>query len=249
MNCHEMQELLESYADAELDLVRSVELEKHLAGCPNCALARKNLQVLHAALNSGPLYQKAVSPLRRSIRASLRAEHKPASGATGRSGNWLLIGLSFACGILLAALLLPATRLAGDGSIAGEVAAGHIRSLQATHLTDVASSDQHTVKPWFDGKLDFAPPVRDLGERGFPLTGGRLDYINGRAVAALVYYRQKHPINVFIWPGDKSGSDAISSVTNRGFNIVHWTQAGMTMWAASDLNQAELREFVEMLRQ
>ena len=123
----------------------------------------------------------------------------------------------------------------------------HVRSLLATHLVDVASSDQHTVKPWFDGKIDFAPEVRDLSEEGFPLIGGRLDYLDGKTVVALVYHRNKHPINVFIMPATTDRGTSPSAVTRRGYNVLSWTHNEMKYWAVSDLNETELRQFTELL--
>jgi anti-sigma factor RsiW len=121
--------------------------------------------------------------------------------------------------------------------------ADHIRSLLATHLVDVASSDQHTVKPWFDGKIDFAPEVRDFAADGFPLVGGRLDYLDGKTVVALVYRRHKHPINLLISPVPGRGDTSPEALTRRGYNLVHWTQGEMSYWAVSDVNAAELGQF------
>jgi anti-sigma factor RsiW len=127
------------------------------------------------------------------------------------------------------------------------VVANHVRSLLASQLVDVVSSDQHTVKPWFDGKIDFAPEVRDLSANGFPLVGGRLDYLDGKTVAALVYHRNKHPINLFITPALTSRSTSPTATNRRGYNVLAWTNNGMKYWAVSDLNQAELREFTDLL--
>jgi anti-sigma factor RsiW len=132
--------------------------------------------------------------------------------------------------------------------IASAVLVGHIRSLQGDHLIDVPSSDTHTVKPWFQGKLDFSPPVPDLQELGWPLIGGRLDYLGGRPVAALVYQRRKHNINVFLWPNQGAIDDGIRQEDAQGYQILHWNGAAMTYWVVSDLNSAELRELARALR-
>ncbi|HET6267936.1 MAG TPA: anti-sigma factor, partial [Acidobacteriota bacterium] len=132
--------------------------------------------------------------------------------------------------------------------VAQEILSSHVRSLMPGHLTDVVSSDQHTVKPWFNGKLDFSPPVRDFTAQGFPLVGGRLDYVNHREVAALVYTRNKHVINVFLWPSSETASKEPRPSTLQGYHIVEWTGSGMTHYVVSDLNEAELQEFIKLLQ-
>jgi anti-sigma factor RsiW len=128
-------------------------------------------------------------------------------------------------------------------SIAESVVQSHVRALKDQHLFDVRSSDQHTVKPWFLGKLDFSPPVADVSSRGFELIGGRIDHVEGRSAAALVYQRRQHPINVYIWPApDMASSSDVRSI--RGFQVRHWIRDGMSFWAVSDLNDTELSEFV-----
>ena len=135
----------------------------------------------------------------------------------------------------------------GGGEIAQDVASAHIRALQPGHLMDVISTDQHTVKPWFDGRLDFAPPVKDLAAQGFPLIGGRLDYLDGHPAAALIYRRAKHLIDLYAWPaqGGATGTPTAPRIGARnGYNLVHWRQDGMQLWAVSDVEAAQLLAFV-----
>jgi len=136
-----------------------------------------------------------------------------------------------------------------DEHVLQDVIAGHVRSLMANHLTDVLSADQHTVKPWFEGHVDFAPPVPDLTAQGFPLVGGRLDYLDKRPVAALVYRRQQHAINLFVWPALPGEARPASTVTYHGYNVVHWTMDGMTYWAVSTLNAQEMQAFAHAVQQ
>lgn len=150
------------------------------------------------------------------------------------------IGMALAASLVL--FLAPVQRV----DLSEAVVAGHIRALQPGHLMDVASTDQHTVKPWFDGRPDFAPPVNDLRETGFPLTGGRLDYLEGRPVAALVYQRNKHLIDVYVWPD--TGATVPSSGTRSGYNYQRWNADGMAFWAVSDLGPDELADFARLHR-
>jgi len=169
--------------------------------------------------------------------------------ATAKSFSpWLAFAVGAACAVIAIALVFfQTTRVSRENAIVDQVIANHVRSLLATHLVDIPSSDQHTVKPWFDGKVDFAPDVHDFATSGFPLVGGRLDYLDGKTVVALVYQRNKHPINVFIMPAAGS-SDSTPALSNRrGYNILFWTHADMRYWAVSDLNETELRQFAELL--
>jgi anti-sigma factor RsiW len=249
MNCQEIKALKHAYADRELDLVRTTEIERHLSDCRACSQAYENIRVLSSALKSSDLYFKAPAHLRRRIRASLPNEARSSSSQPFDWRQWLKWGIPIAGTTMIAFLLATSfNRASTDERLAQEVTANHVRSLMATHLTDVTSSDQHTVKPWFDGKLDFAPPVKDLAAQGFPLVGGRLDYLQNRSVAALVYERHKHLINLFIWPASRSSNTPEKPAMRQGYNLIHWNQSGMTFWAVSDLNAVELREFVELTK-
>ncbi len=181
----------------------------------------------------------AIEPRGESRRRPIRRYAGPALG----------LAAAFACGILAGVLLFQFRSAPGpDERIASEVVAAHVRSLMASHLQDVASTDRHTVKPWFAGKLDYSPPVEDYAARGYPLSGARLDYLEGRPVAALVYRHRLHTINVFVWPASGAPARAATAGTMRGFNLLAWTSAGMQFWAVSDLDAEELKQFSALLR-
>lgn len=245
MKHDEIRELLHAHVDGELDVVNAREVEQHLRGCEECRRAEEQIRGLRDALtNDAPEY-RAPAHLRRSIRAALRRE-------PGEQTRVLSFWPIFATSAALAALVLgfvlfQVSSTPHERTIVDQVIANHVRSLLATHLVDIASSDQHTVKPWFDGKVDFAPAVHDFATSGFPLVGGRLDYLDEKTVVALVYQRNKHPINVFIMPAARSSDRSPVLSTRRGYNIFHWTRGGMEYWAISDLNEGELRQFIALL--
>jgi anti-sigma factor RsiW len=246
MNCQQAKPLIEPYADGELDAVAILELEKHIHDCSACALAWHNAQALKKALKQDTLYFPAPKELRRKVKTELYSQFATKSRWSFWNWNWLTAtttGVSTACLALL--LTVTLTRPSAQQQVAQEIVSSHIRSLMAGHIMDVVSTDQHTVKPWFNGKLDFSPPVKDLAGQGFPLIGGRLDYLGGHSVAALVFQRNKHLINLFIWPVSAKDSEPVPLAPVHGYNLIHWSEAKMTFWAVSDLNEKELMEFVQ----
>jgi anti-sigma factor RsiW len=250
VTCQETQNLLHGYIDGELDLIRNIEIEQHMNDCQTCSLAREEQVALREVISESSLYFVAPDGLQRRVKTALRAVNSQKATPWLMSRRWLTIAASAAVlalsGIVIWTILSGRTRSNADDLVAQEVVSSHVRSLMASHLTDVVSSDQHTVKPWFDGKLDFAPPVKDITGQGFPLVGGRLDYIGNRAVAALVHQRQNHYINLFVWPSTGDTKQPEQILSRQGYNLIHWDKSGMTFWAVSDLNTAEFREFVRL---
>lgn len=231
MTCQETEVLIHGYLDNELDLQHSLEIERHLGECAACARAwEEQLRLREALRTLAPRYTASAS-LRRRIEGPRRQSWMPMAAAAA---------------VAIAAVGLW-TLPRGGSDQTQDVAAAHIRSLMANHLTDVPSTDQHTVKPWFTGKLDFSPVVKDFSDRGFPLIGGRLDYLDGRPVAAVVYQRRKHVINAFTWPSTATHSPRTAA--RQGYNIVTWTQSGMAWSLVSDLNAKELEELAALLRE
>jgi anti-sigma factor RsiW len=232
--------------DGELDLVRSLDIEGHLHECSTCSREYENHGSLHRAIRGGELYFDAPAALERRIRKSLASANKSEAKTWFLPRRWIMIGASVAAAMII--VLLAAVMFKGPGTgslLAQDLASSHIRSLQEGHLTDVLSTDQHNVKPWFNGKVNFSPPVRDLTDAGFNLTGGRLDYADDRSVAVVVYGRRKHIINLYIWPSKSEGNTAGAAITRNGYNMIHWTKDGMNFWAVSDLNAGELHDFVK----
>ncbi len=249
MNCQETEPLLHGYVDGELDLLKHLEIERHLRWCSACASAHQSLQAVRTALERGNLSFRPPGHLEERIRLALRRER---GNLGGRFRSW-------SRPVLAASLLLAVlggwglgrlySRNAASSGLIEELLASHVRSqMLASHRVDVESTDQHTVKPWFEGKLDFAPPVQDLSDQGFPLVGGRLDYIERRPVAVLVYQRRKHPINLYIWPSGSSAGEIPETLSRRGYQVRHWTQDGMTYFAVSDLNDSELQDFAKLFQ-
>ncbi|HEX4266002.1 MAG TPA: anti-sigma factor [Verrucomicrobiae bacterium] len=246
MNCQQAKPLIDPYADGELEASAVLELEQHLKDCPACALALRNVQSLKKSLKQDALYFAAPAELRKRIQAQLPSPAKSSPQWRGWSWNWLTTATTGAFTACLALLLtLTLSRPSPEQLLARDAVSSHIRSLIPGHTLDVVSTDQHTVKPWFNGKIDFSPPVKDLASQAFPLIGGRLDYINGHNAAALIYQRNKHVINLFVWPATEKASQPAALAPIRGFNVIHWSDGQMSFWAVSDLNGGELMEFVQ----
>ena len=254
MSCHRTQELIHGYLDGELDLARSLELEQHIHECEICARAYRGQTTLRSSLKNDSLYYRAPENLKKRIQSSLRKEARTEVSSFGFGWRWLTLGASLAfmllIGLAVWRLVPRSTSPYGNELLAQEVVSDHVRSLQIPgHLTDVLSSDQHTVKPWFDGKVDFAPAVKDFASQDFRLFGGRLEYLNNRPVATLIYQRRLHYINLFIWPAEQAGSTGEVTIQRQGYNLIYWTGSGMNYWAISDLNSVELHEFAQLVQQ
>jgi anti-sigma factor RsiW len=247
VTCPDVQALLHGYLDGELDLVSALGLERHLEGCAACGEAYQRLRALQGAVRAAPLRWEAPPSLEGRVRSVLRESGWPPL-RVALSRKRLAVGAAAAALLALVGWALARTWTApsADDLLAQQVIAAHVRSLLAEHRVDVPSSDRHTVKPWFQGRLDFPPEVPDLEAEGFRLVGGRLDYLGERTVAALVYQRRKHLISLFTWPGD--GDQAPRAATRQNQHVVRWAQGGMNYWAVSDLNAEELQQFAQAVR-
>jgi anti-sigma factor RsiW len=232
---------LEAYLDEELDASQLAEADRHLAGCAECTAALARLRGQSARIRAEAPYYAAPPELERSVRQSLREE------AGGRTPwRWMAVAASLLLAASVCWNFVQWRSRTATGGLAAEVLTSHLRSLLGDHLLDVPSSDRHTVKPWFTGKLDFSPDVKDLAAEGFPLAGGRVEYLAGRRVAALIFHRGQHVINLFTWPDATSAGE--SRISRDGVHLLHWTEAGMTYWAASDVAEPELERFRNLYR-
>src|SRR3984957_20065709 len=236
--------MIHGYLDGELDAMRAAEFERHLEQCPECVTALESQESLRSSLQRAELYEKAPAELRQKVLSGLRPA-EPIPFAARRRQNTAAQWLAIAAVLLL--LLYSGWRLfPGLGpknnqtALAAQIVAAHLRSLEPGHLADVISTDQHTVKPWFDGKLDFAPPVQDFAADGFPLTGGRLDVAGGRTVAALVAGRRKHFVNVFIWPSNNPDAPP-SSGAQQGYHWITWQTSCLAHWGVYDECASDLQ--------
>lgn len=242
MDCTLHRHLLEAYLDGELGFERSLEVEAHLASCPICSSEVQSWTNIRAALKEPELYHRAPAHLEAKLHKLLPQAQTQKTPWFQRS-IWALGGAAFATAALLISFVIMRPAAPSPDQ---DIVVSHIRSLMSDHLMDVVSTDQHTVKPWFDGKLDFAPPVQDFAADGYPLAGGRLDYLDNRKVAVLIYHRALHIVNVYVWPAQDNGSSAINTQTINGYNVVSWRKNGFEFRAVSDLNAAELRDLARL---
>jgi len=255
MNCTQTRSILQAYVDKELDLTSVIGVDEHLQSCMACKGIHDQYSALGSGIRKHALYYTAPADLAGRIRANAGGPATRAPAKTAKSrwqwfqpGQWLPLGTAVAAtAIVTWTAALQLTSPSHDEAISDQVIAGYARSVLTSHVTDVATSDQHTVKPWLSGKLDFSPPVTDLTTAGFPLVGGRLDYLDSRPVAALVYRHRQHLINLFVWPYSKSAKPvAMQTLSKHGYYLLHWADADMTYWAISDVDPGDLKTFAEI---
>jgi anti-sigma factor RsiW len=250
LNCELEQTTVHGYFDGELDAVRSAQFERHLEGCAECQTALEGIESLRTMLQQSNSYEHASSDLRERIHKQLEQAAGAERVTAAYSRRWFLLptfGVLAGAAAALAVVFLVGQPHPQSARITGELIDAHVRSLQPGHLTDVQSTDQHTVKPWFDGKLDFIPPVADYSEQGFPLLGGRLDVIDGQKVAALVYSHHKHLINLFVWPYREEEPGFGSSGSRQGYNWATWQSGEMRFCLISDASSSEIVELKDLI--
>jgi anti-sigma factor (TIGR02949 family) len=246
MSCDNCRDALNAYVDGELDANDRREVAEHLSTCAACSAEYKALGDARKRVKEGLVRYKAPDVLKARIRASVEQINRPMLVPTPRTRSWwrtAVAGGAIAVASSLATFAVTRPS-ASDASIANEIVTSHIRSLMPGHLIDVASSDQHNVKPWFNGRVNLSPTVPDLSSQNFKLLGGRLDYVDGRAVPVVVYQRRQHLINVYSWPASDASTSAPKTSTVNGYHLVEWRRGGIEQWAVSDLNVTELHEFV-----
>jgi anti-sigma factor RsiW len=245
--CDHRQPALQALFDGELDALASAELEAHVQTCPICQATIEQMDEVRSLLRTPGLQPATPPALRARIEAIARPRQVPIAPPAPRP--WRAWAGGAVGGALAASLaLFLALPQLGEPAIADQLVGDHIRSLQAAHLVDVQTSDRHVVKPWFNGKVDFSPPVVDLAARGFPLAGGRLDILDGRTVAALVYKRRLHSINLFVRPAAGAARLAPGLMREGSYSLEHWTSHGLEYWAVSDIEPGELGKFARLFR-
>lgn len=245
MECHEIQQLMSSYLDQELNTEQALQAGEHIAGCTACMAALEQMEALQVNVRTHASHYAAPTGLRSRILANV-AQKRP-SKLRNWPWAWINLGLAgLSAAAFAATLVLYLGQPSPSQTFDDEVLSSHFRSLAPGHLLDVVSSDQHTVKPWYAGKLDFSPAVVDLSVQGYPLLGGRIDYLAGRPVAAMAYQRHKHIVNLYLFPDATGKPNDIRLDTRRGYQLAQWNQAGMRHIAVSDMNGDELKQFVSL---
>ncbi len=255
MSCDEMRQLMHAWLDRELDPVKSLEMEEHLKGCPVCQRESHSFESLRRIVAAQAAHHAAPVALRRSVHSALR---KAARAETPHSiwfSDWFaelnwswMFGPVAVAGLVVLLVVILLNRSSDEELWTQAVVSAEVRALMPNHLTDVASSDQHTVKPWFNGKLDYTPPVVDLADKGFPLIGGRLDFVREHRMACLVYKSGNHFINLFVWPTNSANTPE-KSLSRQGYHIVHWVKGGMDCWAVSDVKMPAVQDFAHLFRE
>jgi anti-sigma factor RsiW len=248
MTCDQCQELLDAYIDGELPAADEAAVREHIASCAECAREHAVLAATSRRIGETLVKYQAPDVLKARIRVAL-AQPDPLAAdaptpkpiATRRLALGGL-GVAIASSILTFAVVRG---VAPGRSVSDEIVSSHIRALMPGHLTDVTSTNQHNVKPWFNGRVDLSPPVPNLDSIGFPLIGGRLDYVQGRATPVVVYGRRQHLIDVYVWPAANEGDTEMSASARNGYNVIAWRAKGMSLEAVSDLNRPELDQFVK----
>jgi anti-sigma factor RsiW len=242
MECDRARALLHAYLDGELELSPGLEVEEHLASCARCSTMREDMTALSKLIRAAAPYHPAPA----SVRQAIQRQTPRAPWPRHLAGP---IAAAACLALILFGYWLGNSRNDSGEALAADLVAAHVRSLQADHLLDVASSDHHTVAPWFAGHIDFAPVVVDHADIGFPLEGGRVDYLNGRNIAALVYRHERHRINVFTWPVEADTGDVEPRASKQqGFTVVRWRAAGMEYAATSDASAQTLEQLVKAFR-
>lgn len=249
MLCETCQTALDARLDGELPPEEALEIDRHLATCPACARQFATLAETHRLISENTMRYAAPDVLKARIRSAVaRAASTPVATGRGQAFRWWR---EVAAGVAIAiasstVTFVAARRSEAAYSAADELLASHVRSLMPGHLLDVPSTEQHTVKPWFNGRVDLSPAVPNLDKEGFPLVGGRADYVRGRVVPVIVYGRRQHIINVYAWPSSSAGGAPPNDLSRNGYHFVTWRSGGIQYWAVSDLNSAELHTFVAM---
>ncbi len=248
MDCEVIAKNLEAYVDGELTLSDRRDLEEHLDDCDACTSRLDNMRALQKLIRSAD-HRNAPATLKRNIQKQM----KDYTGEDNKSTGWLgwigIAGGSLALGSLTTWIIMTfmlATSL--PLQLVDEIISSHVQSLMVDHVTDVMSTDKHTIKPWFNGRIDYSPNIRNLESNGFELVGGRLDYIQGKAVSALVYKRREHIINFFVLNNTTDRSQlALNTIQRQGYNLIHWSSGRLDYWVISDLNEKELTEFTRLM--